>query len=62
MKELYDKAKIHPAFNDSVLQEVKNHDHAYIDWKITLMTAMRDAFKISGNCDFILGKLIPLSY
>lgn len=55
MRELYEKAIIHPAFNESVLKDIKVSDHAYIDWKITLMTVMRDAFKITGVCDYILG-------
>jgi len=57
MKLLYGQAQKHPSFNETVLDAIKKNDHAYIDWKITLMTVMRDAFKITGYCDYILGKI-----
>jgi len=54
-EKLFKRAIRHPALNQSVLSIVKNNQHAYIDWKITLLTVMRDQLKETGGCDFLLG-------
>jgi hypothetical protein len=53
---LYKKAIRHPALNRTVLDKVTYQQHAYIDWKITLLTVTRDELKSSGRCEYLLGK------
>lgn len=53
---LYKKAVKHAAFNKSVLNLVSHHQHAYIDWTIVLLTAIQDSLKITGKCEYIIGK------
>lgn len=53
---LYKKAIKHAAFNKTVLDLVSHHQHAYIDWQIVLATAIRDSLRITGKCEYIVGK------
>jgi hypothetical protein len=55
---MYKEAIKHPALNQTVFDLVGHHQHAYIDWKIVLLTAMRDSLLTSGRCEFIIGKLL----
>ncbi|CAG7834892.1 unnamed protein product [Allacma fusca] len=54
--KLYRHAMKHPSVNETLLNKIRFQNHAYIDWKISLMLVMKEQFLKDGKCDFVLGR------
>ena len=55
---LYRYAKKHPTINETVLNKIRDGNHAYIDWKISLMLIMKEQLFKTEKCEYMLGKFL----